>query len=246
MGHAIITTSWDDGHPRDLRIAELLEKHGLAGTFYLPAEGPEGGMSRSEIRELSRSFEIGAHTLHHSVLTEVPPDVARREVEDSKHWVEDLTGTVCTSFCPPKGRFRPEHLAIVCDAGFVQMRTAELLSFAPPAPKSGVLLMPTTVHAFTYTAPRLLRNVTKRFAFAGLYDWARHCRQFDWVKMVECLLPLAIEQEGVFHLWGHSWEIERRGEWDKLERAFEILAEHRRNADYRTNSEIGKSSLAAA
>jgi hypothetical protein len=31
-----ITTSWDDGHPSDLRVAELLIKHGLRGTFYVP------------------------------------------------------------------------------------------------------------------------------------------------------------------------------------------------------------------
>ena len=31
-----ITTSWDDGHPLDLRVAELLAKYGLQGTFYVP------------------------------------------------------------------------------------------------------------------------------------------------------------------------------------------------------------------
>ncbi len=31
-----ITTSWDDGHPLDFRVAELLSKYGLRGTFYIP------------------------------------------------------------------------------------------------------------------------------------------------------------------------------------------------------------------
>jgi hypothetical protein len=30
---AYITTSWDDGHPLDLRVAELLAKYGLKDTF---------------------------------------------------------------------------------------------------------------------------------------------------------------------------------------------------------------------
>ena len=30
---AYITTSWDDGHPLDFRVAELLAKYGLPGTF---------------------------------------------------------------------------------------------------------------------------------------------------------------------------------------------------------------------
>ena len=29
---AFLTTSWDDGHPHDFRVAELLTKYGLAGT----------------------------------------------------------------------------------------------------------------------------------------------------------------------------------------------------------------------
>jgi hypothetical protein len=29
----VMTTSWDDGHPLDLQIAQLLSKSGLAGTF---------------------------------------------------------------------------------------------------------------------------------------------------------------------------------------------------------------------
>jgi hypothetical protein len=35
---AYITTSWDDGHPSDLRLADLLHKHSLRGTFYVPPE----------------------------------------------------------------------------------------------------------------------------------------------------------------------------------------------------------------
>ena len=32
----IVTTSWDDGHPLDVRLAELLSSYGVPGTFYLP------------------------------------------------------------------------------------------------------------------------------------------------------------------------------------------------------------------
>lgn len=29
----IVTTSWDDGHKLDLKLAKLLEKHEIRGTF---------------------------------------------------------------------------------------------------------------------------------------------------------------------------------------------------------------------
>ena len=32
----LITTSWDDGHPLDLRLAELLHKYDVPATFYIP------------------------------------------------------------------------------------------------------------------------------------------------------------------------------------------------------------------
>lgn len=35
----IITTSWDDGYPADLRIAEMLSKRGLCGTLKLTRFG---------------------------------------------------------------------------------------------------------------------------------------------------------------------------------------------------------------
>src|SRR5947209_4813094 len=244
MRRAIVTTSWDDGHPLDFRVANLLNKYGLTGTFYIPSEAPYGVMSRSDIRELSKSFDIGAHTIHHTVLTEVPPDVARQEIADSKPFIEDLTGTECASFCFPKRKFRRAHLPMVREAGFVMGRTVEVLSLAQPVSMAGVLVMPTSVQAFSYSASGFVRNTVKRLAATGLYHWVRHCRKLDWVTIIECLLPLAAEQGGVSHLWGHSWEIDQNGEWDKLEQACELLGQYRRDADYLTNSQIARSALA--
>ena len=68
MNRTFVTTSWDDGHPLDLRVAELLAKSGLTGTFYVPRSSQKPVMNRSQIRELSNSFEIGAHTLEHVMI----------------------------------------------------------------------------------------------------------------------------------------------------------------------------------
>ena len=49
------TTSWDDGHPLDLRLAELLATHGFSGTFYVPRGNREGRpvMTTAELRALT-------------------------------------------------------------------------------------------------------------------------------------------------------------------------------------------------
>src|SRR2546423_1311902 len=116
---ACLTTSWDDGHPLDTRLAEMLEKHGLRGTFYIPTKAPNETMSATQVRDLSPRFEIGAHPLNHVVLTRSSSsDECRREIVDSKKWVEETTGKPCGMFCPPEGRFTAEHLGMIRDAGY--------------------------------------------------------------------------------------------------------------------------------
>src|SRR3954466_12168588 len=137
---ACLTTSWDDGHPLDLRIAGLLTKHDLQGTFYIPTKAPNETMSAAQVRDLSSLFEIGAHTINHVVLTRADsPEQCRREIVDSKKWVEDVTGKACTMFCPPEGGFAHEHLTMVREAGYTAVRTVELLSLDFPRREDGLL-----------------------------------------------------------------------------------------------------------
>ena len=64
----IVTTSWDDGDPADLRVAELLAARKLPGTFYIPVKGHHHStrMNAAEMLELDgQGFEIGAHGVSH-------------------------------------------------------------------------------------------------------------------------------------------------------------------------------------
>ena len=54
------TTSWDDGYKSDVRIAELLKKYILTGTFYIPTCCH---LNDEQIISLSKNFEIGGHTI---------------------------------------------------------------------------------------------------------------------------------------------------------------------------------------
>ncbi len=86
-----ITTSWDDGHRLDQRVADLLDRHGLRGTFYIARDFLPERMTDAEIRGLGARHEIGAHTLTHPVLTEISLEQAQQEISGSKSWLEDLT-----------------------------------------------------------------------------------------------------------------------------------------------------------
>ena len=235
---AICTTSWDDGHPLDQRVAELLAKYGLTGTFYIPLENSRPVMPREEIRHLSETFEVGAHTMHHAVLTEVPEGTAEREVRDAKKSLEDVTGHLCEAFCFPKGRFRRCHLDMARRAGFRCVRTAELLSTAFPVRRAGVHVIPTTVQAAPHHWTAYVRNCAKRFAVANLISFATRVRSKSWTETAHAMLRVVAVSGGVFHLWGHSWEIEEQQQWTQLESVLREMQQMRPIAPCVPNSRL--------
>jgi peptidoglycan-N-acetylglucosamine deacetylase len=233
-----ITTSWDDGHPLDMRIAEMLSKHGIAGTFYVPLRNSRPTMRSEQIRQLSSSFEIGAHTVNHVRLTGLPPSQAEQEVTVSKQRLEDILGKSCTTFCFPGGRYDKTHFRMLRDAGFVAARTVELLSLRRPRTTQGIAVMPTTIQAYPHQAVSYFRNAAKRFSMEAMWNLSRGGRLENWPVFAALLLRRAADMGGVFHLWGHSWEIEETGQWQALERTLAALAECRERASFVTNGEL--------
>jgi peptidoglycan/xylan/chitin deacetylase (PgdA/CDA1 family) len=234
----VITTSWDDGHPLDLRVSDLLTKHGLGATFYVPLRNSRPTMSPSQIRELSSMFEIGAHTVNHLRLTNISREQARREIVDSKSQIEDMTGKPCSIFCFPGGYYRHAHLNMLRDAGFAAARTVELFSLKTPREISGVSLIPTTIQAYPHGTTSYLRNVGKRLSLSGLRNLLLGRNVADWSALARILVERAARVGGVFHLWGHSWEIDATGQWHVLEQTFAALAEYRQRASFATNMEL--------
>lgn len=235
---AFITTSWDDGHPHDLRVAEMLAEVGLGGTFYVPRSAETGTMRADQIRRLGESFELGAHTIDHVDLTRVGDARARREVIDSKSWLEDITGRPCVLFCPPRGRYGRRHLAMVREAGFLGIRTVELVSLDRPRPRAGLMVMPTTVQAHPHGRAAFGRNFARRAAIRNLGLYLRHGRSGDWRELARSLLDAAIRRGGVFHLWGHSWEVEANGQWDRLRDVLRLLGEANGPARALSNGDV--------
>jgi peptidoglycan/xylan/chitin deacetylase (PgdA/CDA1 family) len=236
-GPVYITTSWDDGHPLDLRLAELLCKYALPATFYIPLHNERTVLPAAHVRELSEMFEIGAHTVHHSDLRAVPNDLARREIADCKTALEQIIGRPCTSFCFPKGRFRRRHLAQVRDAGYRLARTVELMSLAMPRIQSGIAIMPTSLQAVPAGFSTFARNSLKRLHPANLFRYVRY-QKSNWAATAEAVLKRVLNRGGVFHLWGHSWEIEEMGQWQNVERVFALLAQCKGQAIFVDNTKL--------
>jgi peptidoglycan-N-acetylglucosamine deacetylase len=223
----VMTTSWDDGHPLDFRVGDLLAKYGLQGTFYIPLECEHAVLTAPQVKELARTFEVGAHTLHHVDLTATSDAVAKAEIAGSRGSIEEITGKACNSFCFPRGRFGKRHLAMVKDAGFAAARTVELFSLDAPAHANGLALISTTVQAYPHKSLAYWRNCAKRFKVSNLRHLVESRPSEDWVSLAIRLLERASKCGGVFHLWGHSWEIEETNQWGQLERVFAAMEHHK-------------------
>lgn len=238
----VITVSVDDGHPHDQRTGELLARHGLRGTFYVPARNPERPLlGAGGLRQLAASFDIGGHTYHHRPLAGLSHAEARREVLDGKMWMEDVLGRPTYAFCYPRGKVDRSAVAAVREGGYVGARTCQLnrVDAARDPFRWGV-----STQAFSH--PRSIqvrhalveRNVAGLVGFFGIAGAAR-----DWERhFVRCVAWVAA-RGGVAHLYLHSWEIAERDEWGKLDRVLATVA-GRPDFAYLDNSELFRAASA--
>ncbi len=241
----IVTTSWDDGSVHDRKIVNLLKKYSIRGTFYIPKElnyQPKGGekivrVSDEEIKTLYDGFEIGAHSLSHSYFNDLNDDQIRNEVLGSKKYLEDLLGRPVNMFCYPGGRHNETAVEEVRGAGFLGARTTELFQFEIENP----FLMPTTINCYPFPFGSGGAKVKIRYFFRNIrlvFNLNLPVRSFfGWKNLAKSLFDHAEKSKSIFHLWGHSWEIEKNGMWKDLEDVFKYIS-GRSGCRYLTNSEV--------
>lgn len=217
------TVSIDDGAMTDFRAADLLDKFGLDGTFYIPATNPERPvLPADKIRELAARFEVGAHTMSHCTLTGLPRKQAWEEISASKSWLEDTSGKPVTSFCYPRGKFDANVAGLVKKAGFSGARTCFFnLHDFPRDP----YLWGVSTHAFSHSRTIQLRHAALERNFSGLVNFMTvYGATRDWHKHFLLGLDHVEKHGGIAHLYLHSWEVDETGQWAQLESALSEMA----------------------
>ncbi|MCL1856127.1 MAG: polysaccharide deacetylase family protein [Kiritimatiellaeota bacterium] len=131
-----VAITFDDGYAEVAEtVLPILERYGAKATVFLAQSGCPCAdllLSPDQIRHLAASplIEIGAHTLCHANLADVPPDEAEREIAEGKAWVESLTGKPCAVFAYPYGRFTDATVELLERHGFIAAVTVKK-GFAP-------------------------------------------------------------------------------------------------------------------
>ena len=221
----IFTCSIDDGHPSDMKMAELLDKHRLNGTFFIPIKNREGApvMSAAQIRDLAGRFEVGSHTYDHCFLKSVDIAESHFQVTEGKKHLENILGRPVAGFCYPGGKYRAGDVEIVKAAGFKYARTTVNLCFDVGRKP---FEMPTTVQIYPHARDVYFRNFTK----SG--DWLKRqnglritLSQKHWVRRLHELFDYAADHDGCFHLWGHSKDIDDLNAWADVDRFLASVAD---------------------
>jgi len=233
----VVTTSWDDGHCLDVRLAELLKKYQLRGTFYIAPQDweiePRQRLNLQQLLNLSRDFEIGGHTLtHQNNLTLLNDRELRQEIVQGKKNLEQIIAKKVEIFSYTRGIYDKRVVGALRNLGFVGART--IRPFVTDFPKNdfeiGVTIQVNPIFNVFRNAKIALRNNPKLvLAVIGR----------NWVEIAKQTFSVVLKSGGVWHLWGHSWEIEQYQLWGQLEEIFGYISQ-RSAVKYLNNGELIK------
>lgn len=134
-----VTVTFDDAFQSVFDQAlPVLQKRGITSVTYVVAHEIGGTnrwdsdnaqkrplMDRASLLDWQAAGqEIGAHTLTHVPLADVPVEIARAEIFDTKKILEDLTGREIRHFCYPYGSWNEAVRDLVIEAGYETATTA--------------------------------------------------------------------------------------------------------------------------
>lgn len=208
-----LTFSYDDGQIHDRRLVEILNRHGMKGTFHLnsgklaPDRNHDVFVSAEEVPELYAGHEVAVHGVQHRNLPTLTKNQVVYEVLEDRRALEKITGSMVQGMSYAFGSYSEEIMGILRNLGIKYSRTVNATNgFFPPA--DFMAWHPTCHHNGR------LMELGQNFLSVPEY--------------VE--LPL-------MYVWGHSFEFAGNGDWNVIEE-FSELMEGKDDIWYATNKEI--------
>ncbi len=218
-----LTFSYDDATVQDERLVRLFNKYGMKCTFNVNYERlgeraellREGVLvchdkiERERVATLYEGHEVATHSLTHPSLTLLTDDEIAYEVEEDRIRLSELVGYEVVGHAYPNG---------VCDA-----RVADVLK-----KRTGVKYARTVESTYSFDAQDdlLLFNPT-------VYE---HREMDELFKLGEQFLSLKADTPKLFYVWGHSFELDVRDDWKRVEEFLEMMS-GRSDIFYGTNRE---------
>ncbi|MBQ2428180.1 MAG: polysaccharide deacetylase family protein, partial [Ruminococcus sp.] len=231
MGQKLFTLSFDDGTEQDSRLIALMEKYGIKGTFnissgifgrksYIKRVG-NGGKSAAEKDILhpelyvnhyiltekdalslysSPNVEIASHGTHHLVQSDLTKEQTEEEITQDFERLSELFGYRVVGHAFPKDTFNGNVIEALKRNGALYAR-------------------------------RVSRERPKDFSFNRneliLMPTCRHTDPFSDELLNKFINTPAGNDDMVFVLWGHSYELDygtKLGCYEHIERLFQTVS----------------------
>lgn len=201
-----IVQCWDDGVLDDVRLIEILRRHGAKASFNLnfglhPLHRKATWMFRdikevwklgkNELKDVYEGFTVANHSYKHLNLPKVPLADAIEDIRVGRESLEQYFGCKVTGFAYPCGLYSPEVENVLKDTGHIYARTTKNVVCAFP-PEN-----PMEFHSNCH------------FAAADFWD------RFERAKA---------ENHPVFYFWGHSYEMITEEDWAAMEKKIARLS----------------------
>lgn len=206
MAERIMTVvqCWDDGVTADVRVAEILRRHGARASFnlnlglHLPERIPQawtyrgtpvGRLGARELRSVYEGFTIANHGLQHLSLAEVSGADARRDIVEGRERLQQLFQQPVTGFAYANGSYSPAVMELVRKAGHRYART--VVNVTPSFPPQDAMAFHPDCHFLAGD-------------FWTRYETAR--------------------AGGIFYFWGHSYEMIDEAMWREFEEKIQRIS----------------------
>lgn len=197
-----VVQCWDDGVTTDVRLADILRRHGAKASFNLNAglydvkrktgwvyKGTEvHRLGWEEMKDVYEGFTIANHSLTHPRLDKIPLEQVRREIVEGRERLQQFFDQPILGFAYPCGSYNEQVMAAVRKAGHVYARTTG--NAKQPFPPDNAMAFHPCCHFLSAD-------------FQSRYEEAR--------------------SSGVFYFWGHSYELVSESMWEKFERMIERI-----------------------
>lgn len=210
----IVTTSWDDNSNYNIKLAEILYKYGINGTFYICAEKDNLNNIFNKLETIkikNMGFEIGSHSSTHKKLIKI--NDLTYEILSSKNKLEYKLNCIINCFCYPYNLSNKKVKNKVKLAGYKFARTSNhtYLSLTEDPYEC-----PVTLHASNHSPLQATKLI--------ISSVISPLNIFDWKWRAISIFKKGLKRGGIWHLYGHSWEIEKYRYWKRLEEVLKYIS----------------------
>jgi hypothetical protein len=216
-----VTLSYDDGVKEDKRLIEIMDKHGLKGTFNINSgmfakDENSGRLTEKDAYDLyvNSGHEVAVHGVKHLSIGEVPSEVGLYDIINDRSALEKLFNRQIRGMAYANGSVGEYAESILSLSGIRYSRTT-IATERFDIPSNWLKLNPTCPHDHPW-----LMGLAKDFV---------EYKQREYTPGRKCLL---------FYLWGHSYEFSRNDNWNVIEEFAAYVGGREDEIWYATNIEI--------